>query len=102
VTTALVTVMAAGAARGQPEGGQSAPSNDELRILSGLLTRPGVSLETRRDAAALLLARGDAAVGILSGALEKSDAPELQTAVLQAIGAASEPPAGLLEALLKL
>lgn len=102
MTTALVTVMAAGVACGQPEGGQSAPSNDELRILSGLLTRPGVSLETRRDAAALLLARGDAAVGILSGALEKSDAPELQTAVLQAIGAASEPPAGLLSALLKL
>jgi HEAT repeat protein len=103
VTTALVTVMAAGVAHGQPEGGASAPpSHDELRILSGLLTRPGASLETRRDAATLLLARGDAAVGILAGALEKSDTADLPMAVLQAIGSASEPPAGLLETLLKL
>lgn len=99
--TVLATAVAT-AAYGQEDDSAPASSTDELRILSGLLTRPGVTLETRRDAAALLLAKGDRATPILAAALDKSDSPDLQMAVLQAIAADAEPPAGLLAALQKL
>jgi len=84
-------------------GGSAEDAQDELKILSGILTRPGATLETRRDAASLLLKKGTAeATAVLSSALEKTDPAEMPLAILLAVGSSSDAPAALLPALQKL
>ena len=101
----MLVALALGVARTAPaQGGDGSAEDarDELKILSGILTRQGATLETRRDAASLLLKKGTAeATAILSSALEKNDPVEMPLAILLAVGSSINPPRPLLPALYK-